>query len=283
MRRGVDVVLGWSGADEVIAGADLVITGEGSLDEQSLAGKAPVGVAEAAVRHGVPVVAVSGRRTLSEAQVAAAGFAGAVALTELEPDIERCQAEAGALLVHATERAVRALPVPARRDAVELELHEGRDAARFAEAVWPLYDEVFPGDDHDVWIERKWNPHSVRDGFRLALARRGSDLIGFAWGYTGQSGQWWADQVAEALGERAEQWVGGHFELVELGVAPTARGLRLGSRLHDLMLDGLPHDRFLLSTSPDPDDPGRRLYHRRGWQVLADLPWGQVLMGRRAS
>ncbi|MFR2031958.1 MAG: glycerate kinase [Collinsella sp.] len=41
---------------------DLVITGEGNMDEQSAAGKAPVGVARRAKRYGKPVVAVVGGR-----------------------------------------------------------------------------------------------------------------------------------------------------------------------------------------------------------------------------
>lgn len=105
-RRGIDVVLEWSAAERAVAGADLVITGEGSLDEQSLAGKAPIGVADLARRHGVRVVAVSGRRLLSDEAVRAAGFADAVALTDLEPSQARCMAEAGPLLERAAARVV---------------------------------------------------------------------------------------------------------------------------------------------------------------------------------
>ncbi|WP_346147060.1 glycerate kinase, partial [Nonomuraea recticatena] len=86
------------GFDEQVKGARLVVTGEGSLDEQSLRGKAPVGVAQAAARAGVPVVAVCGRRTLSDEELRAAGIEAAYALTDLEPDPERCMAEAGPLL-----------------------------------------------------------------------------------------------------------------------------------------------------------------------------------------
>ncbi|MGJ6981625.1 glycerate kinase [Aestuariimicrobium soli] len=109
VRRGIDVVLDWSSSDEWVAGAQVVITGEGSLDEQSLAGKAPIGVAELAGRHGVPVVAVSGRRLLTDEQVRSAGLAQAVALTDLEPSVERCIAEAGPLLEQATAQAVQTL------------------------------------------------------------------------------------------------------------------------------------------------------------------------------
>ena len=55
-------------------GADLVVTGEGSLDEQTLHGKAPAGVAAAAAARGIPVVAVCGRTTLDAERLRAAGI-----------------------------------------------------------------------------------------------------------------------------------------------------------------------------------------------------------------
>jgi glycerate kinase len=60
LQPGVELALDALGADEVLDGAALVITAEGMLDSQTLAGKAPVGVARRARRHGVPVVAVGG-------------------------------------------------------------------------------------------------------------------------------------------------------------------------------------------------------------------------------
>jgi glycerate 2-kinase len=98
MRPGIELVLELTGLESRLAGADLVITGEGSLDAQSLAGKAPVGVARAAARHGVPVVAVAGRTMLTAAELATAGIAAVYPLTDLEPDLERCHAEAAGLL-----------------------------------------------------------------------------------------------------------------------------------------------------------------------------------------
>lgn len=98
-RPGIDVVLAFTGLEERIRDADLVITGEGSLDEQSLGGKTPMGVARAAARAGVPVVAVCGRTTLGTESLTRAGFAQTYALTELEPDLSACIADAGNLLV----------------------------------------------------------------------------------------------------------------------------------------------------------------------------------------
>ncbi|MEO3804152.1 glycerate kinase [Nonomuraea sp. B1E8] len=98
LRPGIDYLLGLLGFGELAENARLVITGEGSLDGQSLRGKAPIGVAQAAARAGVPVVAVCGRRTLSDAELKAAGIEAAYALTDLEPDEDRCMSEAGPLL-----------------------------------------------------------------------------------------------------------------------------------------------------------------------------------------
>jgi len=97
-RPGVELVLDLADFETALDGADLVITGEGSLDTQSLAGKTPVGVARAAGRHGIDVVAVAGRSTLTAAELGAAGIAAAYPLSDLEPDLERCRAEAASLL-----------------------------------------------------------------------------------------------------------------------------------------------------------------------------------------
>jgi len=97
-RPGIELVLDLAGFETALDGADLVITGEGSLDAQSLAGKTPVGVARAAARRGIAVVAVAGRSTLREAELAAAGIAAVYPLTDLEPDLERCRADADRLL-----------------------------------------------------------------------------------------------------------------------------------------------------------------------------------------
>ena len=98
MRSGIELVLDLVGFDGQVRGAALVVTGEGSLDAQSLAGKAPVGVLRRSAVAGAPVVAVVGRSLLPDAQVAAAGFAAVHTLTALEPDPRLSMAHAGRLL-----------------------------------------------------------------------------------------------------------------------------------------------------------------------------------------
>ncbi|WP_336644558.1 glycerate kinase [Microbacterium sp. USHLN186] len=95
---GIDVIQRLTGLAERIADADLVITGEGSLDDQSLGGKTPLGVSAASARAGKPVVAVCGRTTLDAAQADAAGFARVYALSDIEPEPAKSMANAAPLL-----------------------------------------------------------------------------------------------------------------------------------------------------------------------------------------
>jgi ribosomal protein S18 acetylase RimI-like enzyme len=149
--------------------------------------------------------------------------------------------------------------------------------------LWPLYDSVF-GDysDRETWQESVWDRHSHRDGFRLARAYEGDSLIGFAYGYTGRHGQWWTDNVRTALEpEVAEAWLGGHFELVSIGVAPSARRRGIARGLMRVLREDLPHDRLLLMTTSDPADPARLLYASEGWRVLGPgTGEATVTMGR---
>ena len=95
---GIDVIQRLTGLEARIADADLVITGEGSLDDQSLGGKTPLGVSAAAARAGKSVVAVCGRTTLDAAQAASAGFAKVYALSAIEPEPAKSMANAVPLL-----------------------------------------------------------------------------------------------------------------------------------------------------------------------------------------
>ena len=95
------------GFADALPGARLVITGEGSLDEQTLSGKAPAGVAAAAVAAGIPVVTVSGRLALAAEQLRAAGIQQAYALTDIEPDLARCLAEPAPLLERLAQNLAR--------------------------------------------------------------------------------------------------------------------------------------------------------------------------------
>ncbi len=103
-RAGIEVMLDVLGFAPALERADLVITGEGSLDEQTLHGKAPAGVAAAARAAGKEVVAVCGRLALAPEALGRAGIRRAYPLTEIEPDVAKCIADAGPILERSAER-----------------------------------------------------------------------------------------------------------------------------------------------------------------------------------
>jgi glycerate kinase len=107
LKPGIELMLDLVGFADALPGARLVITGEGSLDEQTLSGKAPAGVARAAVAAGVPVVTVSGRLALSAEQLHAAGVRQAYALSDIEPDLARCLADPGPILEELAQKLAR--------------------------------------------------------------------------------------------------------------------------------------------------------------------------------
>lgn len=81
-RPGAELVFELVGLEPALQGADLVITGEGSLDTQTLHGKAPAAVAAAARKAGVRVVGVAGRCTLAEQVWKQAGFSAVHTTTD---------------------------------------------------------------------------------------------------------------------------------------------------------------------------------------------------------
>jgi glycerate kinase len=103
-RPGIEVMLDVLGFAPALERASLVVTGEGSLDEQTLHGKAPAGVAAAARAAGKDVVAVCGRLALPEESLRGAGIGRAYPLTSLEPDVAKCIADAGPILERVAAR-----------------------------------------------------------------------------------------------------------------------------------------------------------------------------------
>lgn len=105
---GADLLLDLVGFDAALAGADLVVTGEGSLDGQTLAGKAPLCVARRAAAAGVAVLLIAGRTdldTAARAELADLGVLDVRALLDLQPDVALAHRDAAALLSEVARRA----------------------------------------------------------------------------------------------------------------------------------------------------------------------------------
>lgn len=84
LERGIEMVLDAIGFDDIILGADLVITGEGRVDSQTLTGKTPFGVAQHAHRQRIPVVVIGGSVEIDVLQVREAGFNDVIQVTPLD-------------------------------------------------------------------------------------------------------------------------------------------------------------------------------------------------------
>ncbi|MFQ6575745.1 glycerate kinase [Pseudomonas sp. UM16] len=97
-RPGIDVVAELAGLEAAVQGADLVITGEGRFDAQTLRGKTPFGVARIAKLHGVPVVVIAGTLGEGYEQLYAHGIDAAFALTSGPMSLEQACANAATLL-----------------------------------------------------------------------------------------------------------------------------------------------------------------------------------------
>jgi len=111
LRPGFEVVAEACGLAERISKADLVITGEGKLDRQSLHGKVPVGVGRLAKAAGKPCWAAAGVRTadLDDSALQAEGIRGAIALDRLAGSAAESMAHAARYLTQAAAEISRAL------------------------------------------------------------------------------------------------------------------------------------------------------------------------------
>lgn len=114
-RRGVEVVREAVGLEEAVAGADLVLTGEGSIDAQTLAGKTPAGVAEVAARFDVPVVAFAGRVAPGAEVLLEHGFTAVVPVLPAVTDLPTALREGAANLENAVATALRLITLKPRR------------------------------------------------------------------------------------------------------------------------------------------------------------------------
>jgi len=131
----------------------------------------------------------------------------------------------------------------------------------------PPYNE---GEGAVIRFTAALERHLFRQGFRCIVARPypNHPIVGFAFGYTAQPGQWWHDTVASVMNsEQVKKWLSDCFELAELAVKPSFQGLGIGGRLHDNLMADLPHRTAALSTI-NAESNALYLYRNRGWVTL---------------
>ena len=107
LRPGVDIVLDTLQFDSKLDGADLVITGEGGMDFQTVYNKAPIGVARLAKARGIAVIAISGSLGKGYTDVHDHGIDAVSAITSAPMDMDEAIARCSELVADATEQALR--------------------------------------------------------------------------------------------------------------------------------------------------------------------------------
>jgi ribosomal protein S18 acetylase RimI-like enzyme len=112
--------------------------------------------------------------------------------------------------------------------------------------------------------------HAMNPHFRAIAALDGDQsVVGFVYGFHGETGQWWHDMVAGALATAngAFAWLTDSFEVAELHVLPPWQGYGIGRSLLLTVTSGRPERTAVLSTH-DKDSAARHLYRSSGFTDL---------------
>ena len=114
LKRGIELVVEATKLEDHMAGADLALTGEGRVDFQTAFGKTPSGVAAAARKFGVPVVAIGGGLSEDARGVFEHGIDGLAAATVNPMDLETAIRKSRQNLQDAAERVARLIVIGQR-------------------------------------------------------------------------------------------------------------------------------------------------------------------------
>jgi glycerate kinase len=109
--RGIDAILDLASFDEKLAHVDVVLTGEGKLDPQSMRGKVIFGVLERCEKQDVPVIAICGRVTDPGRQAFGKRFRAIVATADESVPLDLAMKNAKTMLTNATEHIIKRLYV----------------------------------------------------------------------------------------------------------------------------------------------------------------------------
>lgn len=115
LERGIDLILDHLDFETKITNADLIFTGEGAIDHQTLHGKVPIGVARHAHTHRIPVIAIGGTVPTEANQVFHSGIQGLMSICHSPVELKVAIRDAAPLLELAAERALRLVLIPGRR------------------------------------------------------------------------------------------------------------------------------------------------------------------------
>lgn len=106
--KGIEKIMELIEFDSIVKDSDLVITGEGRLDNQSINGKAPIGVAKTAKKYNIPVVAVVGSSTIDLSEIYNHGIDLVLDIINEPMELDKAIREVHSLVEFAGEKVIRA-------------------------------------------------------------------------------------------------------------------------------------------------------------------------------
>ena len=111
LHSGIDLVMKNINFDEEIKGADLIITGEGRLDSQTLGGKLITGITKAASKEGIPVIALAGSQNLSPKQLTEIDLLSAFSIVSGPCTVQEAMENANHLITEKTIAVMNVLKI----------------------------------------------------------------------------------------------------------------------------------------------------------------------------
>ena len=107
LERGVDIVTRLTLLSEKMTGSDLVITGEGKIDFQTIFGKTPIGVAELAMEKNIPIIVIAGSLGEGYEKLYEKGFDGIFSIIDKPMSLDEALDNTEQLLANMTESIIR--------------------------------------------------------------------------------------------------------------------------------------------------------------------------------
>lgn len=159
-------------------------------------------------------------------------------------------------------------------DDVRIKLGTADLARPLLDPICDLYDEVFSAPP-SYWREEESQLHRARllrllDDltFGITVAWAGTELAGFAYGYTVPvDTKRWSRLLLPLPAELAREWPGRTFMLFDFAVRASYRGRGIGRALHDRLLGSRMEERATLSVEPEVVD-SKRIYEHWGWRQV---------------
>jgi GNAT superfamily N-acetyltransferase len=155
------------------------------------------------------------------------------------------------------------------------ELLDGKQAAEHAGDLRQLAAEVYADapyewdDEQDRRFAGRLRVQRRQPGFRLAQARNGDYLVGYASGMPLRpSTSWWRDLTTPLPADLTTEHPGRTFALTELLVRAPWRRQGIGYDLHDLLLRGRPEERATATVLPAAA-PAQGAFRAWGWRKVA--------------